>query len=277
MSQSHAAGPTPGRLLIGPRRLLAALGRDTRQRARFMLLLAGLTLGVFREALRPLAWRRTVRMELRRALRQSVVGALTTVLVSAALVGVALVNQALFWLGQAGQENLIGSVLVSGLIRGIGPVLVGLILLGRSGMLVLAEISSLHIGGQVRAMEAQGLDPFLVLLLPRSLALAIACFALTVIFIAVALLTGFIADAVLQPSTVTFWSFLNGVLKAMVVADFVIFPVKTLGVGLLVTLSAGLTAFQARPRESTAELLPRGFVGGVLVIIFVNVLLTVVI
>jgi len=277
MSQSHAAGPMLGRLLIGPRRLLAALGRDTRQRARFMLLLAGLTLGVFREALRPLAWRRTVRMELRRALRQSVVGALTTVLVSAALVGVALVNQALFWLGQAGQENLIGSVLVSGLIRGIGPVLVGLILLGRSGMLALAEISGLHIGGQVRAMEAQGVDPFLVLLLPRSFALAIACFALTVIFIAVALLTGFIADAVLQPSTVTFWSFLNGVLKAMVVADFVIFPVKTLGVGLLITLCAGLTAFQARPRESTAELLPRGFVGGVLVIIFVNVLLTVVI
>ena len=242
-----------------------------------MLLLAGLTLGVFREALRPLAWRRTVRMELRRALRQSVVGALTTVLVSAALVGVALVNQALFWLGQAGQENLIGSVLVSGLIRGIGPVLVGLILLGRSGMLALAEISSLHIGGQVRTMEAQGLDPFLVLLLPRSLALAIACFALTVIFIAVALLTGFIADNLLQPSTVTFWSFLNGVLKAMAVADFVIFPVKTLGVGLLITLCAGLTAFQARPRESTAELLPRGFVGGVLVIIFVNVLLTVVI
>ncbi len=276
MSQSHVAGSAPGRL-YGPRRLLAALGSGARQRARFMLLLAGLTLGVFREALRPLAWRRTVRMELRRALRQSVVGALTTVLVSAALVGVALVNQALFWLGQAGQENLIGSVLVSGLIRGIGPVLVGLILLGRSGMLVLAEIGSLHMGGQVRAMEAQGLDPFLVLLLPRSLALAIACFTLTVIFIAVALLTGFIADAVLQPSTVTFWSFLNGVLKAMVVADFVIFPVKTLGVGLLITLSAALTAFQARPRESTAELLPRGFVGGVLVIIFVNVLLTVVI
>ena len=276
MSQSHVAGSAPGRL-YGPRRLLAALGSGARKRARFMLLLAGLTLGVFREALRPLAWRRTVRMELRRALRQSVVGALTTVLVSAALVGVALVNQALFWLGQAGQENLIGSVLVSGLIRGIGPVLVGLILLGRSGMLVLAEIGSLHMGGQVRAMEAQGLDPFLVLLLPRSLALAIACFTLTVIFIAVALLTGFIADAVLQPSTVTFWSFLNGVLKAMAVADFVIFPVKTLGVGLLITLCAGLTAFQARPRESTAELLPRGFVGGVLVIIFVNVLLTVVI
>jgi ABC-type transporter Mla maintaining outer membrane lipid asymmetry permease subunit MlaE len=76
---------------------------------------------------------------------------------------------------------------------------------------------------------------------------------------------------------VTFWSFLDQVLRAIVLADFVTFPVKTLGIGMLITLVAGLTAFQARPRESTAELLPRGFVGGVLVIIFVNVLLTVVI
>jgi phospholipid/cholesterol/gamma-HCH transport system permease protein len=276
MSQSYAAGPTSGRP-FGPRRLLAALGGGMRRRARFMLLLAALALGVFREAARPRAWRRTVRSELRRALRQSVGGALTTVLVSAALVGVALVNQALFWLGEAGQENLIGSVLVSGLIRGIGPVLVGLILLGRSGMLALAEIGSLQIGGQVRAMEAQGLDPFLLLLLPRALALALACFTLTVIFVSVALLTGFVADNVLRSSTVTFWSFLDQVLRAIVLADFVTFPVKTLGIGMLITLVAGLTAFQARPRESTAELLPRGFVGGVLVILFVNVLLTVVI
>jgi len=267
---------SPGRLRRLPQRLLAALGGATRRRARFVLLLAALALGVFREAVRPLSWRRTVHSELRRALRQSVGGALTTVLVTAALVGVALVNQALFWLGEAGQENLIGSVLVSGLIRGIGPVLVGLILLGRSGMLALAEIGSLQIGGQVRAMEAQGLDPFLMLLFPRALAIALACFTLTVIFIAVALLTGFIADNLVQASTVTFGSFLDRVLRAMVLADVVIFPLKTLGIGLLVALAAGLTALQAHPHESAADLLPKGFVRGVLVIVFVNVLLTVV-
>ena len=278
MSQGLATGSLPARphRRLLPQRLLAALGAATRRRARFVLLLAALALGVFREALRPLSWLRTVYSELRRALRQSVGGALATVLVTAALVGVALVNQALFWLGEAGQENLIGSVLVSGLIRGIGPVLVGLILLGRSGMLALAEIGSLQIGGQVRAMEAQGLDPFLMLLFPRALALALACFTLTVIFIAVALLTGFLADNLVQASTVTFGSFLDGVLRALVLADVVLFPLKTLGIGLLVALAAGLTALQARPRESTADLLPKGFVRGVLVIVVVNVLLTVV-
>jgi phospholipid/cholesterol/gamma-HCH transport system permease protein len=258
------------------RRLVADLGASTRRQIRFMLILAALSLGLFLEVLRPHTWRRTVRAEFRRVLRQSIGGGLWTVLVTAALVGVALVNQTLFWLGQAGQESLIGSALVGGLVRGIGPVLVGLILLGRSGMVAVAEIGSLQIGGQVRALEAQGLDPFLLLLLPRAFALALASFTLTVIFIAVALLTGFIADNLLQTSTVTFGSFVGRMLKALVLADIVVFPLKTLGIGLLVALAAGMTAFQAGPRTTTADLMPLGFVRGVLVIIAVNVALTVV-
>jgi phospholipid/cholesterol/gamma-HCH transport system permease protein len=286
MTDSFASGSSPNLPLANPpgaqdrpanlpRRLLAALGVAARRQTRFVLLLAALALGVFREALRPLTWRRTVRRELRRALRQSVSGALPTVIVTAALIGVALVHQALFWLGRAGQENLIGSVLVSGLMRGIGPALVGLILLGRSGMHALAEIGALKVGGQVSALEAQGLDPFLMLLFPRALAFAAASFTLTVLFIATALLTGFIANNVLQGSTVGFLSFLNLMLRAMVLGDVIVFPLKTLGIGLLIALAAGLTALEAHSRESAADLLPRGFVRGVLVVVFVNAMLTV--
>jgi phospholipid/cholesterol/gamma-HCH transport system permease protein len=257
-----------------PQRLLARFGAATRRKARFVLLLAACSLGVFRELLRPHSWRRTVRAEFRRALRQSLGGGISTVLVTAALVGLALVYQALFWLGQAGQASLIGAVMVSGLIRGFAPVLIGLILLGRSGMAMLAEIAQLHMGGQVRALEAQGIDPFLMLLLPRALALALACFTLTVIFISVALLSGFIADNLLQSSAVAFGPFLDETLQAMALADFVVFPVKTLGIGFLVALTAGLTALQAESRELTADLLPLGFMRGVLVILLVDVMLT---
>jgi phospholipid/cholesterol/gamma-HCH transport system permease protein len=258
------------------RRLLALLGRTTRRRVRFLLILAALSFGLFREVLRPQAWRRTVRAEYRRVLKQSLGDGLWTVLLTAALVGAALVNQTLFWLTQTGEEALIGSMLVNGLVRGIGPVLVGLILLGRSGMAMLAGFGSLQVRGQMRAMEAQGLDPFLLLLLPGAFALALACFTLTVIFIAVALLTGFITDTLLQPSTVTFGSFVGRMLKALVLADVVIFPIKTLGIGLLVALSAAVTAFQAGPHTTAADLLPQGFVRGVVVIVAVNVAFTLV-
>ncbi len=274
MSGSLASGALRRYRFGLSQRLLARLGAATRRRARTVLLTAALALGVIRELLRPHSWRRTVRAEFRRTLRQSLGGGVSTVLVTAALVGLALVYQALFWLGQAGQANLIGAVVAGGLVRGFAPLLIGLILLGRSGMTMLAEIGALKIGGQVRALEAQGIDPFLMFLLPRAAALALACFTLTVIFIAVALLSGFIADNLLQSAALTFGSFLDQTLRAMTFADFVVFPVKTLGIGFLVAVSTGLTALQAGSHEMTADLLPRGFMRGVLVVLLVDVVLT---
>jgi phospholipid/cholesterol/gamma-HCH transport system permease protein len=71
-----------------------------------------------------------------------------------------MVYEALFWLGAAGQEQLSGSILVTLLMREVAPVLVGLIIFGRNGIATAAEISTLQLGGQVRRLEAQGIDPF---------------------------------------------------------------------------------------------------------------------
>jgi phospholipid/cholesterol/gamma-HCH transport system permease protein len=262
------------RAWVLPRRFQASLGRATRRQVRFTLLLGALSFGLFREVVQPHAWRRTVRAEFQRLLRQSVGGGLSTVLVTAALVGVALVHQTLYWLNQVGQGNLIGPMLVNGLVRGIGPVLVGLILLGRIGMPMVAQLAGARTGGQVHAMEALGLDPFLLLLLPRSFALAIASFTLIVIFIAVALLTGFIVDTLLQSSTMTFGAFLGQMEKAMVLTDVVIFPIKASGIGHLIALTAGITALEGHQRAGAANLLPQAFVRGILVILTFNVALT---
>ena len=51
-----------------------------------------------------------------------------------------MVSQALYWLGEAGQQELIGPVLVTVLVREITPLLVGIIVLGRSGVVILSEI-----------------------------------------------------------------------------------------------------------------------------------------
>ena len=66
------------------RRLLAAIGRATRTRSYFLLQLAALSWGVAQEAVRPSAWRRTVRAEFWRVLRQAAGGGLTATLVTAA-------------------------------------------------------------------------------------------------------------------------------------------------------------------------------------------------
>jgi phospholipid/cholesterol/gamma-HCH transport system permease protein len=270
-SAPPATGATPGGL---PRRVLAGIGRETRRRTKFMLLLASLAWGVVRAVPWPSSWRRTVRFEFRRALRQAIAGGLSTVLITAALIGVLMVYQALYWLGAAGEEGLIGSILVTILVREIAPVLIGLILLGRSGMVVLSEIGRLGMGGHLRALEAQGLDTFHLLVLPRACALAIASFTLGILFILAALVTGFVAGSLLDAVHMTVWTFFDRVLLALHVRDFIIVPTKLVAIGLLITLTVGLTALTAGPKDDIAHLLPRGFARGVLMIMIVSLALS---
>ena len=151
---------------------LAALGRFARARATFPLMLAALTWGVLLEATRPRSWRRTVRAVFRRTLRQTTGGGLATALVMAVLTGLALVSQALYWLGLAGESELEGTVLVTILVQELTPLLIGIALLGRSGPVIVMEIGQLQAGGQIRALVAQGIDPLLLLVLPRACAFA---------------------------------------------------------------------------------------------------------
>ena len=261
-------------LLEWVRWALAQLGHPVRPHINFVLKLAAVGFGVAREAVRPATWRRTVRGEFHRVLRQAVGGGLSATLVTAALIGLVMVSQALYWLGEAGQEELIGPVLVTVLVREVAPLLVGLILLGRSGVVVVSEIGELQIGGQVSALAAQGLDPFLLLVLPRACALAMACFTLGVMFVVAALLSGFVARSLLEAARISIWSFLDRVLLAMRAGDFVVFPAKMIVIGLLVALTASLTGLTATAQDEAARLLPRAFVRGVVGILLASIALS---
>jgi len=261
-------------LLESVRWALAQLGHPVRPHINFVLKLAAVGFGVAREAVRPATWRRTVRGEFHRVLRQAVGGGLSATLVTAALIGLVMVSQALYWLGEAGQEELIGPVLVTVLVREVAPLLVGLILLGRSGVVVVSEIGELQIGGQVSTLAAQGLDPFLLLVLPRACALAIACFTLGVMFVVAALLSGFVARSLLEAARISIWSFLDRVLLAMRAGDFVVFPAKMIVIGLLVALTASLTGLTATAQDEAARLLPRAFVRGVVGILLASIALS---
>jgi phospholipid/cholesterol/gamma-HCH transport system permease protein len=79
--------------------------------------------------------------------------------------------------------------------RELGPVLVNLVVLIRSGSAMTTELGVLTINGGVRALEAQGDDPLLHLVMPRVLGMATSTFCLTVVFILVALASGYLFAA----------------------------------------------------------------------------------
>lgn len=257
-----------------PRRGLAWLGRLVRARLYFFLTLMAMVAGIAWEALFPRAWRRSVRMEFWRVLRTALLGSLPATIFVAALMGFGMVYQAMYWLQLAGQENLLGTILVTILLREVAPLLVGVVLLGRSGAAMLTELGQLQAERQIHAMQAQGVDPFSLLVLPRGVAFALTSYTLGIVFILVTLAVGFGVGTLFGVVQDSLWVFLDTVLRAAAPSDFVVFPVKMLAIGLLVAATACLTALLAGADDDIGRLISRGFIRGILAIMLTSGLLS---
>ena len=268
--------PTHARSPIGwnPRRPLRWLGRGVRVRLRFFLSLMALAAGIAFDALFPGAWRRPARSEFRRVLRMTLRGSLTATIFVAPLVGIGMVYQAIYWLRAAGQEGVLGNILVVILLREVAPVLVGVILLGRSGSAMLTELGSVQAERQLHALQAQGVDAFQLLVMPRGIAFALASYTLGIVFVLVTLLVGFAVASLVDVVETSLWSFLDTVLLATARSDFVVFPAKMLVIGLLIGSTACLTALWADPSDDLGRLVSRGFIRGMLAILLSSGLLS---
>ncbi|WP_231118921.1 MlaE family ABC transporter permease [Oecophyllibacter saccharovorans] len=253
--------------------LLVLTGHFVRMQSRFMLVLIGSSWGVICQAVQPLTWRRLVRMEFWRSLRQSTGGGLLSVLVVAVISGLGIVAQAVFWLGFAGMTQMTGSILARVLVREIAPVLVGVILLGRSGMLIVAQLGVLTTAGKLRILSGMGIDPFIALIVPRTVAMTVSGFTLGVIFSVVALGMGYIVCWSQGIVTMPIWSFMFQVAASVSKPDYLGIPLKFLLSGFSVGLSSCLSGMDVTQNDSLSTMIPRGFSRGILSILTINVVI----
>jgi phospholipid/cholesterol/gamma-HCH transport system permease protein len=193
----------------------------------------GVTLWVLRLALNPATWRRTVRDALARQVLFSAVDAAPFTVMVAFLVGISVVVQAQLWLGRVGQSKLLGPVLVAVVVRELGPLLANIIVIGRSGNAIAAELGHMRLAGEVRVLDAQGLDPLVYLVVPRALATMTAVLCLAVIFIVVCLCSGYWFGWLLGARTGGFLGFLDSVARALGPWDLFNVVAKSLVPGLL--------------------------------------------
>jgi phospholipid/cholesterol/gamma-HCH transport system permease protein len=215
------------------RSFVSAVGSRTLRYLRRASYTLGVTLAVLRLAVRPSTWRRTVRDALARQVLFAAVDASPFTVMVAFLVGVSVVVQAQRWLGRVGQTQLLGPVLVAVVLRELGPLLANMIVIGRTGNAIAAELGHMRLSGEVRVLDAQGLDPLLYLVLPRALATMTAVLCLTVIFIVVCLLSGYWFGWLLGERSGGIFGFLNSVARAIGPWDVFNVIAKSLVPGLL--------------------------------------------
>lgn len=253
----HARSGSPGVLAMGGQWIIGQ-GLE-------LIRFAGTAGAVIWQSWRPLTWRRTVRAEFFHQCHQVGTRALPFIIVTGIIIGLGMVYQALYWLQVFGQTGFAGRFLVLVLVREIAPLLVGLIIIGRSGSVIMVELGNMQIGGQVRMLDSQGIDPFLFLVVPRAVAVSVCMFSLTMIFLAVALGAGFAMSSALRAADLTLYDFIFGILSAMEIKEFAILPLKTLIIGFVVALIACTTGLAVSgSRADLVEAMPRGIVKSVL-------------
>jgi phospholipid/cholesterol/gamma-HCH transport system permease protein len=114
------------------------------------------------------------------------------ILLTAAFTGMVLGLQGYYTLRKFGSDALLGPAVALALIRELGPVLSALMVTGRAGSAIAAEIGIMRITEQIDALSAMALNPMKYLVVPQVVAGLVAVPLLTAIFDVVGIYGGYL-------------------------------------------------------------------------------------
>jgi phospholipid/cholesterol/gamma-HCH transport system permease protein len=135
------------------------------------------------------------------------VGSLTVVLLTGLFTGMAITAQSGLTLDQFGARPVVGRLVSASMIKELGPVLTALMLVGRVGSGIAAELGSMMVTDQINALRALGTDPIRKLVVPRMVAGFLMTPILTIISDAVGITGGWVvARFQLQVNSGVYWS-----------------------------------------------------------------------
>ena len=146
--------------------------------------------------------------------------------------GMVLGLQGYYTLSKFGSEGALGSAVALSLIRELGPVLTALMVTGRAGSAMCAEIGIMRNSEQLDALECMSIDPFRYLITPKFLATLISLPILTQVFNLIGIAGGYLAGVVLlgvNPGAYT-----SGIEQSVVNLDINLGIVKSFVFALLI-------------------------------------------
>jgi phospholipid/cholesterol/gamma-HCH transport system permease protein len=133
-------------------------------------------------------------------------GSLTVVLLTGVFTGAVLALQSGMTLDQFGARPVVGRLVSASMVKELGPVLTALMLTGRVGSGIAAELGSMVVTDQINALRALGTDPIRKLVVPRVIAGVVMAPILTVIADFVGILGGgLIAIYQLRVASTVYW------------------------------------------------------------------------
>ncbi len=126
------------------------------------------------------------------------VGSLLVIFFTALSTGMVLGLQGYYSLQKFGAEGMLGSAVALTLIMELGPVLTALMVAGRAGSAMCAEIGIMRISDQIDALECMAVDPFRFFISPKFVATIISVPLLTALFDVIGIAGGYLSGVLLM-------------------------------------------------------------------------------
>jgi phospholipid/cholesterol/gamma-HCH transport system permease protein len=160
------------------------------------------------------------------------IGSLTVVLLTGMFTGMVLALQSGFTLDQFGARSMVGRLVSASMVKELGPVLTALMVAGRVGSGIAAELGSMMVTDQIAALRALGTDPIRKLVLPRILAGLFMVPLLTCVSVGVGLVGGWIiTETQLKVASGVYW---NSVVMGLYIQDVWMGLIKPFFLGFVI-------------------------------------------
>ncbi len=159
-------------------------------------------------------------------------GSLTVVLLTGLFTGMVLALQSGFTLDQFGARSMVGRLVSASMVKELGPVLTGLMVAGRVGSGIAAELGSMMVTDQIAALRALGTDPIRKLVVPRILAGIVMVPLLTIIATGIGMLGGWLVTwGILRVASTVYW---NSVVDGLYIEDIWMALIKPVFLGFAI-------------------------------------------
>jgi phospholipid/cholesterol/gamma-HCH transport system permease protein len=161
---------------------------------------------------------------------------LPLVALAGAATGIVLSMEARFSLTRFGAKSLLPAAIVFSIIHETGPIITGLVVSGRVGAGIGAELASMKVTEQIDAIEASAVNPYRLLAATRILACILMLPLLTLAADCSGLIMGWVTQALSEP--LSLHQFINSGFKGADFSDFLPPTFKTMVFGLIIGLIA---------------------------------------
>jgi len=152
----------------------------------------------------------------------------------ALFIGVILALQTAYQMQRFGAELYIASIVALSLVRELGPVITSLIVAGRVGAAIAAEVGSMQVTEQIDALETLATNPVKYLVVPRVLALSIMLPVLTIYADIVGIFGGYLVCV--YKLSISSSMYIHTTIDALLFKDLFSGLLKTIFFGLIIAL-----------------------------------------